>query len=48
MRVADRDTSAIDELALGDLSSGTFAVVGTLAALLARQQSGRARMSTCR
>ncbi|QXC46481.1 CaiB/BaiF CoA transferase family protein [Rhodococcus qingshengii] len=40
-RVADRDTSAIDELALGDLSSGTFAVVGTLAALLARQQTGR-------
>ncbi|EME19407.1 CaiB/BaiF CoA transferase family protein [Rhodococcus triatomae] len=41
-RVTGRDTSEVDELALGDLSSGMFAVIGTLTALLARQRTGQA------
>jgi crotonobetainyl-CoA:carnitine CoA-transferase CaiB-like acyl-CoA transferase len=39
--VADQRTGPVSRLAIGDLSSGMFAAVGVLAALLKREQTGK-------
>lgn len=42
-RARDGDTGQPDELAIGDLSSGMFAALGAMAALLERARTGRGR-----